>query len=176
MEEPEDMEEERRLAYVAMTRAKDQLMLSWSASRMTFGEMIYNMPSRFLEEAGVFDAAGSGARGEFESGGSRSGGSSSVAEADLKTGSSKGNAHSTSQQTSRPPSTPRLAILSSAKPSAKPNPPASYKVNDKITHTRWGGGTILEVTGGGETEEIVVDFPSVGQKHLLAAVAPIEKA
>lgn len=67
MEEPEDMEEERRLAYVAMTRAKDQLMLSWSASRMTFGEMSYNMPSRFLEEAGVFDAAGSGARGEFES-------------------------------------------------------------------------------------------------------------
>ena len=123
MEEPEEMEEERRLAYVAMTRAKDQLMLSWSASRMTFGEMSYNMPSRFLEEAGVFDAA-----------------------------------------------------LSSNKPSAKPNPPTSYKVNDKITHTRWGGGTILEVTGGGESEEIVVDFPSVGQKHLLAAVAPIEKA
>ena len=131
MEEPEDMEEERRLAYVAMTRAKDQLMLSWSASRMTFGEMSYNMPSRFLDEAGVFDAA--------------------------------------------TPSATRPAILSSSKPSAEPNLSASYKVNDKITHTRWGGGTVLEVTGGGETEEIVVDFPSVGQKHLLAAVAPIEK-
>lgn len=127
MEEPEDMEEERRLAYVAMTRAKDQLMLSWSASRMTFGEMSYNEPSRFLDEAGVFDA-----------------------------------------------------VLSSPKPLAKPNRPtsynsSSYKVNDKIIHIRWGDGTILEVTGSGETEEIVVDFPSVGQKHLLAAVAPIEK-
>lgn len=127
MEEPEDMEEERRLAYVAMTRAKDQLMLSWSASRMTFGEMSYNMPSRFLDEAGVFDA-----------------------------------------------------VSSSPKPLAKPNRPtsynsSSYKVNDKIIHIRWGDGTILEVTGSGETEEIVVDFPSVGQKHLLAAVAPIEK-
>ena len=188
MEEPEDMEEERRLAYVAMTRAKDQLMLSWSASRMTFGDMSYNMPSRFLEEAGVFDAAGSGARGEFESGGARSGGggssvagdfgsggSRSIAEVGLRTGNSESNTRSTSQQTSRTRSAPRLAVLSSDKPSAKPNPPASYKVNDKITHTRWGGGTILEVTGGGESEEIVVDFPSVGQKHLLAAVAPIEK-
>ena len=189
MEEPEEMEEERRLAYVAMTRAKDQLMLSWSASRMTFGEMSYNMPSRFLEEAGVFDAAGSGARGEFESGGARFGGGGSKAGAGvfgsgdgssragvgLGTGSSEKYTHITSQQTSSTPPTPRLAILSSPKSSAEPNPPSSYKVNDKITHTRWGGGTILEVAGSGESEEIVVDFPSVGQKHLLAALAPIEK-
>ena len=189
MEEPEEMEEERRLAYVAMTRAKDQLMLSWSASRMNFGEMSYNMPSRFLEEAGVFDAAGAGARGEFESSGASSGGGSSGTESD---------AHSTSQQTSR---TPAVAVLSSSKLPSSPNLPAkanrtlsrqissrqtssyhsssphpsSYQVNDKIIHDRWGEGTILEVTGSGETEEIVVDFPSVGEKHLLAAVAPIKK-
>ena len=190
MEEPEEMEEERRLAYVAMTRAKDQLMLSWSASRMNFGEMSYNMPSRFLEEAGVFDAAGAGARGEFESSVASSGGDSSGTESD---------AHSTSQQTSR---TPAVAVLSSSKLPSSPNLPAkanrtlsrqtssrqtsshrslsphpsSYKVNDKIIHDRWGDGTILEVTGSGETEEIVVDFPSVGEKHLLAALAPIKKS
>ena len=200
MEEPEEMEEERRLAYVAMTRAKDQLMLSWSASRMNFGEMSYNMPSRFLEEAGVFDAAGASARGEFESSGARSGGGSSGTESD---------AHSTSQQTSR---TPAVAVLSSSKLPSSPNLPAkanrtlsrqtssyrsssphpssphpssphpssyqtsSYQVNDKIIHDRWGDGTILEVTGNGETEEIVVDFPSVGEKHLLAALAPIKKS
>ena len=192
MEEPEEMEEERRLAYVAMTRAKDQLMLSWSASRMNFGEMSYNMPSRFLDEAGVFDALGarlSRASGEFESGGASSGGGSSGTESD---------AHSTSQQTSR---TPAVAVLSSSKLPSSPNLPAkanrtlsrqtpsrqtssyrsssphpsSYQVNDKIIHDRWGDGTILEVTGSGETEEIVVDFPSVGEKHLLAAVAPIKK-
>ena len=179
MEEPEEMEEERRLAYVAMTRAKDQLMLSWSASRMNFGEMSYNMPSRFLDEAGVFDAAGAGARGEFESSGARSGGGSSGTESD---------AHSTSQQTSR---TPAVAVLSSSKLPAKANRtlsrqtssyrsssphPSSYQVNDKIIHDRWGDGTILEVTGSGETEEIVVDFPTVGEKHLLAALAPIKKS
>lgn len=194
MEEPEEMEEERRLAYVAMTRAKDQLMLSWSASRMNFGEMNYNLPSRFLEEAGVFDAAGAGARGEFESGGTRSGGSSSGG-GSWPGGSSSGgasDAQSTSQQTSR---TPSATVLSSHNLPAKanrtlsrqatgrqtssyhsPSPhPSSYQVNDKIIHDRWGDGTILEVTGSGENEEILVDFPSVGQKHLLAALAPIEK-
>ena len=199
MEEPEEMEEERRLAYVAMTRAKDQLMLSWSASRMNFGEMSYNMPSRFLEEAGVFDAAGAGARGEFESSGASSGGSPSSWPGDSGSSGGGSDAHSTSQQTSR---TPAVAVLSSSKLPSSPNLPAkanrtlsrqtpsrqtssyrsssphpsSYQVNDKIIHDRWGDGTILEVTGSGETEEIVVDFPSVGEKHLLAAVAPIKKS
>ena len=201
MEEPEEMEEERRLAYVAMTRAKDQLMLSWSASRMNFGEMSYNMPSRFLDEAGVFDALGarlSRASGEFESGGASSGGSPSSWPGDSGSSGGGSDAHSTSQQTSR---TPAVAVLSSSKPPSSPNLPAkanrtlsrqtssrqtssyrsssphpsSYQVNDKIIHDRWGDGTILEVTGSGETEEIVVDFPSVGEKHLLAAVAPIKK-
>ena len=208
MEEPEEMEEERRLAYVAMTRAKDQLMLSWSASRMNFGEMSYNMPSRFLEEAGVFDAAGAGARGEFESSGASSGGSPGSWPGDSSSSGGGSDAHSTSQQTSR---TPAVAVLSSSKLPPSPNLPAkanrtlsrqtpsrqtssyqtpsphpsshqtsshqtsSYQVNDKIIHDRWGDGTILEVTGSGETEEIVVDFPSVGEKHLLAAVAPIKK-
>ena len=214
MEEPEEMEEERRLAYVAMTRAKDQLMLSWSASRMNFGEMSYNMPSRFLEEAGVFDAAGASARGEFESSGARSGGGPDSWPSDGGSSGGSSDAHSTSQQTSR---TPAVAVLSSSKLPSSPNLPAkanrtlsrqtssrqtssyrsssphpssphpssphpssyqtsSYQVNDKIIHDRWGDGTILEVTGSGETEEIVVDFPSVGEKHLLAALAPIKKS
>lgn len=190
MEEPEEMEEERRLAYVAMTRAKDQLMLSWSASRMNFGEMSYNLPSRFLEEAGVFDAAGSGARGEFESGGTKSGRSSSggVWSGDGTSFGGESDAQSGSQQTSL---TPSAAVLSSPNLPAKANRtlsrqtssyhsssqhPSSYQVNDKIIHDRWGNGTILEVTGSGENEEIIVAFPSVGQKHLLAALAPIEKA
>ena len=207
MEEPEEMEEERRLAYVAMTRAKDQLMLSWSASRMNFGEMSYNMPSRFLDEAGVFDALGarlSRASGEFESGGASSGGSPSSWPGDSGSSGGGSDAHSTSQQTSR---TPAVAVLSSSKLPPSPNLPAkanrtlsrqtssrqtssyrsssphpsshqtsSYQVNDKIIHDRWGDGTVLEVTGSGETEEIVVDFPSVGEKHLLAAVAPIKKS
>ena len=212
MEEPEEMEEERRLAYVAMTRAKDQLMLSWSASRMNFGEMSYNMPSRFLDEAGVFDALGarlSRASGEFESGGARSGGGPGSRPGDGGSSGGGSDAHSTSQQTSR---TPAVAVLSSSKLPPSPNLPAkanrtlsrqtssqqtssyhspsphpsshqtssyqtsSYQVNDKIVHDRWGDGTILEVTGSGETEEIVVDFPSVGEKHLLAALAPIKKS
>ena len=201
MEEPEEMEEERRLAYVAMTRAKDQLMLSWSASRMNFGEMSYNMPSRFLDEAGVFDALGarlSRASGEFESGGASSGGSPGSWPGDSGSSGGGSDAHSTSQQTSR---TPAVAVLSSSKLPAKanrtlsrqtpsrqtssyhspsPHPSSyqtsSYQVNDKIIHARWGDGTVLEVTGSGETEEIVVDFPSVGEKHLLAALAPIKKS
>lgn len=197
MEEPEEMEEERRLAYVAMTRAKDQLMLSWSASRMNFGEMNYNLPSRFLEEAGVFDAAGAGvsrASGEFEaSSGSKLTGDlearSSVStrgstfrsprdEKDFGTKSVvKADSKGDTKTSSRPAPSFAFRASTAALKTSHPTPshPPAYKVNDKIIHTRWGSGTILEVTGSGETEEIVVDFPSVGQKHLLAAVAPIEK-
>lgn len=198
MEEPEEMEEERRLAYVAMTRAKDQLMLSWSASRMNFGEMSYNMPSRFLEEAGVFDAAGAGASrasGEFEAS------SDSKLTSGLEAGSSvstrglaarssrdgkdfgtksvvKADSEGDIKTSSRPaPSFAFRASTAASKPDhLAPSHLSAYKVNDKIIHDRWGDGTILEVTGSGESEEIVVDFPSVGQKHLLAALAPIEKA
>ena len=173
MEEPEEMEEERRLAYVAMTRAKDQLMLSWSASRMNFGEMSYNMPSRFLEEAGVFDAAGAGARGEFES---SSRVPAKVSSAPAPSFAFKSLVVAPKPGHPAPQPAPSQPASSHLAPSHLPRDlPSAYNVNDKIIHDRWGDGTILEVTGSGESEEIVVDFPSVGQKHLLAALAPIEK-
>src|SRR5262249_46243815 len=49
----EDLEEERRLCYVGMTRAKQQLSLTWCASRRLFGHSRWNAPSRFIEEAGI---------------------------------------------------------------------------------------------------------------------------
>ena len=173
MEEPEEMEEERRLAYVAMTRAKDQLMLSWSASRMNFGEMSYNMPSRFLEEAGVFDAAGAGARGEFES---SSRVPAKVSSAPAPSFAFKSLVVAPKPGHPAPQPAPSQPASSHLAPSHLPRDlPSAYNVNDKIIHDRWGDGTILEVTGSGESEEIVVDFPTVGQKHLLAALAPIKK-
>ena len=138
----------------------------------------------------MFDADESEASGEFESGGSESGGGSevvagrSMSRSALGAGNSDGDKGFADERnikagggrntkiSSRPTSS--FAFKSSAA-APKSSQPANYKVNDKISHARWGGGTILEVIGGGESEEIVVDFPSVGQKRLLANVAPIEK-
>ena len=90
MEDPEEIEEERRLAYVAMTRAKDQLMLSWSATRKTFNGMSYNFPSRFLDEAGVFDADEPEASDEF-GGGSEVAAGRSMSRSALGAGNSDGD-------------------------------------------------------------------------------------
>jgi DNA helicase-2/ATP-dependent DNA helicase PcrA len=58
----EDLEEERRLCYVGMTRAKDQLALTWAASRRLFGHSRWNAPSRFIQEAGLTTAPSTGLR------------------------------------------------------------------------------------------------------------------
>jgi DNA helicase-2/ATP-dependent DNA helicase PcrA len=167
MTDPDEMEEERRLAYVGITRAQERLYLTHAWARMLFGQTQYNPPSRFLDEIPadlIEEAAGSrsasSGRRATTFGGS---GTSSVGERGAASGF-----------TGR-----RRAVDTALKPRG-PVPSGAeglgLKVGDDIVHRKFGDGVILDLRGAGDKAEAVVNFGSVGEKVLLLAWAPIEKS
>ncbi|MEO3947344.1 DNA helicase PcrA [Gorillibacterium sp. CAU 1737] len=182
----EELEEERRLAYVGITRAEETLYLSCARMRTLFGRTNANAPSRFLREipeelkedcSPTRDRFGRSA-GSF-GGGSAGYGSGSGYGGGSGYGSSGrpfGNAASGASPFGRPsPSAeaPRPRSVASAAPS---NNPGDFKAGDKVTHSKWGTGTIASVKGTGDDTELQIAFPApVGIKRLLAKFAPITK-
>jgi DNA helicase II / ATP-dependent DNA helicase PcrA len=160
--EPDQLEEERRLCYVGITRAMEQLHLTHAWSRSLFGGTQYNPPSRFLDEVpealvehvkgtrrasrrtrGESDTWGGGGGGSF----SRSGHRERAVEAALK-----------------------------------PAPPApsgadqiGLRVGDDVSHEKFGEGVIVAIEGSGDKAEAIVNFRGVGEKRLLLAWAPLDK-
>lgn len=164
MTDPEEMAEERRLAYVGITRARDRLYLTNAWSRMLFGQTQYNPPSRFLKEipAGLMEHA-PGSRDS--AGGSRStfGGSGSRRPVDRGSRSSFAGRN-------------RLVDNAAAKRAPQPDTSTTaFKVGDDVNHKAWGEGVILDLRGNGDKTEVVIRFPTVGEKTLLLAWAPLEK-
>ncbi len=156
--EPAQLEEERRLAYVGITRARERLYLSHAWSRMLYGSTQYNPPSRFLDEIpdGLVQSI-EGRRRASRREGSGSGWGSSGR--DLPSG--------------------RDRIVEAA---LRPHPPSSsgadrlgLRLGDDVRHSKWGEGVILHLEGTGDKAEAVVRFPEVGEKRLLLAWAPLEK-
>jgi DNA helicase-2/ATP-dependent DNA helicase PcrA len=184
--EPDQLEEERRLAYVAITRAQERLYVSHAWSRLLFGSSQYNPPSRFLEEipAELFDEIGdhrrSGRASTFTP--SRSRGTS---------GAGPSYAGGTTPPSGRvPPSAPasvafatRARIVETAMSAgarAAADGPAGaaglgLRVGDDVRHNAWGEGVVLSIKGEGERTEAVVRFPAVGEKNLLLAWAPLQR-
>jgi DNA helicase-2/ATP-dependent DNA helicase PcrA len=167
MTEPEEMEEERRLAYVGITRAQERLYLTHAWARLIFGTTQYNPPSRFLEEIPselIEDAEGSRGTGRklrssvFGASGTASSfrGRDRVVDTALKP-SERGGRGPLSQDPSS--GADELGL----------------KVGDDVMHRKWGEGVILDLRGSGDKTEAVVRFPSVGEKTLLLAWAPLEK-
>ncbi len=149
MEESE-LEEERRLAYVGITRAEEALYLTNAFSRTLYGRTQYNRPSRFVEEIDQELLEIEGMRPTPK-----------------KTPvSAKKTAYSYKQ--------PETAVVSSK--SATGGEKNSWKPGDKVKHKKWGLGTVVRVSGTSKDLELDVAFPSQGVKRLLAAFAPIEKA
>ena len=151
--EPDDMEEERRLAYVGITRARERLYLSNAWCRNLWGQTQYNPPSRFLQEIpeALFRMVDGGYR-------RRSG----SARADLST---------------------RERIVESALRSATRGPvhgtgaeQLGLRAGETVVHAKWGEGVVLDVWGAGQKAEARVRFPSVGEKHLALSLAPIKRA
>ncbi|MEH7438837.1 DNA helicase PcrA [Neobacillus drentensis] len=166
MEEAE-MEEERRLAYVGITRAEKSLFITNAQMRTLFGRTNMNPASRFIAE--IPEDLIEGVEQEkrmntpFNSGGGRSFGGS---------GSSFGQAKSTFST----PTTPRKPVMRPVS-SASGGEDVGWKVGDKAEHGKWGIGTVVSVKGQGEGTELDIAFPSpVGIKRLLAKFAPIKKA
>ncbi|HCD7929987.1 TPA: DNA helicase PcrA [Enterococcus faecium] len=150
MEESE-LEEERRLAYVGITRAEEALYLTNAFSRTLYGRTQYNRPSRFVEEIDQELLEIEGMRPTPKK---------------TPVFAKKTAAYSYKQ--------PETAVVSSK--SATGGEKNSWKPGDKVKHKKWGLGTVIRVSGTSKDLELDVAFPSQGVKRLLAAFAPIEKA
>ncbi|MED7951835.1 DNA helicase PcrA [Kitasatospora sp. NPDC058201] len=166
-----ELEEERRLAYVGLTRARQRLYLTRSVLRSAWGQPAYNPASRFLEEIpeplvewkrrGAASAPASRGYSSGSSwGGSASGGSS-------RGGSSRGSATAS----------PKAGWGQSARRTggAVEREVVGLAVGDRVTHDTFGLGTVVATTGVGDKAQATVDFGTEGRKQLLLRYAPVEK-
>ena len=159
--EPHELEEERRLAYVGITRAMRQLTLTHAWSRLLYGSRQYNPPSRFLKEIpdGLLQTVD---------------GSRVVR--------SRYYSRSRRERSLDRRSANRDEIVQRALDAGRrPAPSQSgadrlgLKVGDDVRHAQWGEGVILNVEGTGDDAQASVRFPTVGEKQLLLSWAPLEK-
>ncbi|EMF26482.1 ATP-dependent DNA helicase II [Streptomyces gancidicus BKS 13-15] len=151
-----ELEEERRLAYVGITRARERLYLTRSTMRSAWGQPSYNPPSRFLEEIPA-------AHLEWK----RTGGSGPVA-----SGPASGVAASLSSSRSRS-SASGASGFATRRTSEKPV--VSLAVGDRVTHDQFGLGTVVAMKGTGANAEATIDFGDDKPKRLLLRYAPVEK-
>ncbi|MFK4067407.1 DNA helicase PcrA [Streptomyces sp. NPDC029674] len=150
-----ELEEERRLAYVGITRARERLYLTRSSMRSAWGQPSYNPPSRFLEEIPDthLDWKRTGSVGAPASSGPAAGIASSLSSSRSRSGGAQGFA------TRR----------------ATEKPVVSLAVGDRVTHDQFGLGTVVGVKGTGANAEATVDFGEPKPKRLLLRYAPVEK-
>ena len=172
MENGDDVEEERRLAYVGITRAEQKLFLTNAYSRLLYGRTQTNRPSRFLLEIGedLFDSK------QQQSYSYTSRESSSFTSKTSSSGSLFDKYRAKSQATAyQPKAVQPSSIQPVRKQTVTANDGAVWKVGDKVMHKKWNVGTVVKVTGEGTNQEIDVAFAGMGIKRLLASFAPIER-
>ncbi|MFJ7271596.1 DNA helicase PcrA [Streptomyces sp. NPDC099050] len=167
-----ELEEERRLAYVGITRARERLYLTRSSMRSAWGTPSYNPPSRFLEEipAEYLQWKRTGAA-QKPAGPMRSSGYGS-------SGSGGGGSKATF-------GTSPEAFLSSSRTKSGPSgfatrraadkPVIALVVGDRVTHDQFGLGTVMEVRGAGADAQATIDFGDEKPKRLLLRYAPVQK-
>ena len=186
-----ELEEERRLAYVAITRARERLYLTRAAVRSAWGTPQEMPPSRFLDDipAELLDvrrAVTSGERmrasygGSYGSGsyGSGSYGRSRRSEerdpwGDTDTGAFGSGRGGASAQPAGIRKVTRMGVTPAAKP-AEDKPVLSLKVGDRIKHATLGAGTVTGIEGEGPRTVARIRF-GLGEKRLLVRMAPMEK-
>ena len=185
IDDPKELEEERRLCYVGITRAKRRLTMTSAKSRMINGETRWSNESMFVREIPeeLKERADRSASSAFRkpvqpsySGGYGSGASG-------RTGSSGGSgspAHRYPWESA--------SFASSGDPGRKRPAPAfgkqfqvvkadhlDYAEGDRVRHTRFGAGTVLKIVDGGRDFEVTVDFDGHGVKKMFAGFAKLQK-
>jgi DNA helicase II / ATP-dependent DNA helicase PcrA len=158
--EPDELEEERRLCYVGITRARERLYLTNAWCRTLWGSTQYNPPSRFLKEIPeeLTTMAEGGRRTRDRD-----------PERDRGRGWSARGREEIVDHAMRTGSAPTPARTKGAEQ-------LGLKTGDDVVHGKWGEGVIIQIIGEGDKAEAVVRFPSVGEKRLLLAWAPLKKA
>ncbi len=141
-----ELQEERRLMYVGMTRAKENLYMSWASERTVFGKTKWNVPSRFLLEAGFTEHL------------SQRSAETITRNFDFNSNFSSSNNFKQSAQTYREPE----PVIADSSP---------YSIGTSVIHPVFGNGKIIEKSGAGDNLKLVVLFGNGQWKKLLAKYA-----
>lgn len=150
LQDPEQMEEERRLAYVGITRAKDRLYLTRAFRRQTYGFEEPTVPSRFLQDIplDLIEADGRPSR----------------TAADQQPFTTRRAAHALNSRWER-----------GGGPAPASRSTARFKTGDRVAHSKFGQGTVIGVDLSGGDEYVQVAFPGQGIKKLATSIAKLEK-
>ena len=143
---PEEIEEERRLAYVGITRAEKELYISNATTRTVFGRTSSYLPSRFIDEIPEELVDGLRAKRKVPD--------------DIKR-----HVPQHMSVTSRPVT----------KPIVRNEVIADWKVGDTAIHSKWGNGKVIDVTGEGAGMKLTIEFPTQGVRVVMAKFAPVKK-
>lgn len=190
--EESELEEERRLAYVGITRAEQKLYLTNSLSRLLYGKYQSNPVSRFIaeiddellddseNERSVFQPSGQSDLPFGHHAGSSFDSSSSFAST---YGSKQRRATNTYEKANaksyydRKKEAKRSVFdpVTANKDIETVEGPVTWAIGDKAVHKKWGVGTVVKVQGVGNEQELDIAFPNQGIKRLLSAFAPIQK-
>ena len=143
---PEEIEEERRLAYVGITRAEKELYISSATTRTVFGRTSSYLPSRFIDEIPEELVDGLRAKRKVPD--------------DIKR-----HVPQHMSVTSRPVT----------KPIVRNEVIADWKVGDTAIHSKWGNGKVINVAGEGAGMKLTIEFPTQGVRVVMAKFAPVKK-
>ncbi|MCS4487599.1 DNA helicase PcrA [Streptococcus sciuri] len=171
-ENQDEIEEERRLAYVGITRAEELLFLTNANTRTLYGRSSHNRPTRFIREIDEKLLQFQGyARPVESSFGVRYSGEKAKR---FGQGMSLQQALKT-RKASYSPQSKSPSVLPFGGKAVSPIPDIDWQVGDNVHHKKWGDGVVLEVSGSGQIQELKINFPDIGLKKVLASIAPIEK-
>ena len=163
--DPDQLEEERRLAYVGITRAEEQLYLTLAESRWIYGQQQYNTPSRFLREIPDELLDDRSPRGTHKAGRTTVSATAPIEVDEDKRAQRRERARERIIE---------KAIAAGTQQPTSPSP--SLKVGDDVRHPKFGEGVILQLLGSGDNAEITINFVDIGEKTLLLGWANLQKA
>lgn len=161
-DDPEEVEEERRLCYVGITRAEEELTLTCARRRMVRGETQYNRMSRFLKEIPTELLS----TGEIFK---------KSAEREIDRIQLESASQAAYRQAKQAFKTQAFNVQKPVKQFGKPGGGLDYGVGDRVSHIKFGEGTVTNIVEGGRDYEVTVDFDSAGTKKMFAGFAKLKK-